>query len=84
MTKPTLCVCDQHGSRPACASAQSDQDQDPTCSLTNSIQVEKLIENSMDPDQIRLRGWAGWSGSVLVANSLCWFCHGMAQLFSSG
>jgi hypothetical protein len=35
MTKPTLCVCDQHGFRPACASAQSDQD--PCCSLTNSI-----------------------------------------------
>jgi hypothetical protein len=25
-TKPTKCVCDQHGSRPACASAQTDQD----------------------------------------------------------
>jgi hypothetical protein len=35
MTKPTLCVCDQHGSRPACASAQSDQD--PCCSLMNRI-----------------------------------------------
>jgi hypothetical protein len=34
-TKPTKCVCDQHGSRPACASAQSDQD--PCCSLTNPI-----------------------------------------------
>jgi hypothetical protein len=34
-TKPTLWVCAQHGSRPACASAQSDQD--PYCSLTYSI-----------------------------------------------
>jgi hypothetical protein len=34
-TKPTQWVCDQHGSRPACASAQSDQD--PWCSLTNSF-----------------------------------------------
>jgi hypothetical protein len=24
---------------------------------------------------IRLRGCAGWSGSMLVANPLCWFCH---------
>jgi hypothetical protein len=35
MAKPTECVCDQHGSRPACASAQSDQD--PCCSLTSPI-----------------------------------------------
>jgi hypothetical protein len=34
-TKPTYWVCDQHGSRPACASKQSDQD--PCCSLTNPI-----------------------------------------------
>jgi hypothetical protein len=34
-TKPMQCVCDQHGSRPACASTQSDQDS--CCSLTNSI-----------------------------------------------
>jgi hypothetical protein len=40
--------------------AQSDQD--PCCSLTNSItNLEKLIANSMDPDQI-----------ALVANPL-WF-----------
>jgi hypothetical protein len=30
----------------------------------------------MDPDQT-----AGWSGSMLVANPLCWFCHGAAQIF---
>jgi hypothetical protein len=48
--KPTYCVCDQHGFRPACASAQSDQD--PCCSLTNSItRRETDISNSMDPDQ---------------------------------
>jgi hypothetical protein len=35
MTKPTVLVCDQHGSRSACASSQSDQD--PCCSLTNPI-----------------------------------------------
>jgi hypothetical protein len=35
MTKPTWWVCDQQGSRPACASTQSDQD--PCCSLTNPI-----------------------------------------------
>jgi hypothetical protein len=34
-TKPTKCVCDQHGSRPACASAKSDQN--PCCSLTNPL-----------------------------------------------
>jgi hypothetical protein len=32
MTKPTKWICDQHGTRPACASAQSDQD--PCCSLS--------------------------------------------------
>jgi hypothetical protein len=29
---------------------------------------------------IRLRGCAGWSGSMLVANALCWFCHDVAQI----
>jgi hypothetical protein len=28
-------------------------------------------------------GCAGWSGSMLVANPLCWFCHGVAQIVSS-
>jgi hypothetical protein len=32
----------------------------------------------MDPDQtVR---WAGWSGSMLVANTLCWFCCDAAQM----
>jgi hypothetical protein len=35
MTKPTLCVRDQHGSKPTCASAQSDKD--PQFSLINPI-----------------------------------------------
>jgi hypothetical protein len=25
-------------------------------------------------------GCAGWSGSMLVANPLCWFCHDAAQI----
>jgi hypothetical protein len=29
---------------------------------------------------IRLRGCAGWSGSMLVANALCWFCRDVAHL----
>jgi hypothetical protein len=39
MTKPIQWVCDQHRSELACASAQSDQD--PCCSLTNSITSRK-------------------------------------------
>jgi hypothetical protein len=32
----------------------------------------------MDPDQtVRM---SGWSGSMLVANPLCWFCHGAAHI----
>jgi hypothetical protein len=31
---------------------------------------------------IRLRGCAGWSGSMLVANALCWFCHDAAHIVS--
>jgi hypothetical protein len=35
----------------------------------------------MDPDQpAHPRGCAGWSGSMLVANQLCWFCHDAAQI----
>jgi hypothetical protein len=33
-------VCNQHGSRPACTSAQSDQD--PCCSLTNPITSREI------------------------------------------
>jgi hypothetical protein len=29
---------------------------------------------------IRLRGCTGWSGSMLVANPLFWFCHDTAQI----
>jgi hypothetical protein len=29
---------------------------------------------------IRLHRCAGWSGSMLVANPSCWFCHGTAHL----
>jgi hypothetical protein len=28
----------------------------------------------------RLRRFAGWSGSMLVANALCWFCHDTAHM----
>jgi hypothetical protein len=40
-TKPTLCVCDQHGSRPDCTSMQSDQD--PCCWLSVSLLVIGLV-----------------------------------------
>jgi hypothetical protein len=30
---------------------------------------------------IRLRGCAGWSGSMLVANALCWFCRDVAHFY---
>jgi hypothetical protein len=29
---------------------------------------------------IRLCRCAGWSGSMLVANPLCWFCHDAAHM----
>jgi hypothetical protein len=45
--------------------------------LPTLLQVEKLIANSMDPDQTH----AGWSGSMLVTNALCWFCRDTAQLY---
>jgi hypothetical protein len=48
MTKPTLWVCNQHGSRPACASAQSDQD--PCWLLTNRIK-------SREPDSEQHGSW---------------------------
>jgi hypothetical protein len=49
MTKPMQCVCDQHGSTPACAPAQSDQD--PCCSLTNPITSTETDSKQHDPDQ---------------------------------
>jgi hypothetical protein len=47
MAKPTLCVCDQHGYRPVCSQIRIH-----TVRLPNLLQVEKLIANSIDPDQI--------------------------------
>jgi hypothetical protein len=32
---------------------------------------------------ISYRGGAGWSGSMLVANPLCWFCLDAAQMINS-
>jgi hypothetical protein len=58
--------------------AQSDQD--PCCSLSVSLLVIGFVSEQHGSDPIRLRGCASWSGSLLVANPLCWFCHGMAQL----
>jgi hypothetical protein len=46
--------------------------------LPTLLQVEKLIANSIDPDQTAQS--AGWSGSMLVANALCWFCRDAAQI----
>jgi hypothetical protein len=37
--------------------------------------LKGLKANSMDPYQ----GCAGWSGSMLVANALRWFCHDTAH-----
>jgi hypothetical protein len=46
------------------------------------LQVENPIANSMGI-LIRLRGCAGWFGSMLVANPLCWFCRDAAQTILS-
>jgi hypothetical protein len=45
--------------------------------LPTLLQGEKLIANSMDPDQTTR--CASWSGSMLLANALCWFCRDAAQ-----
>jgi hypothetical protein len=52
-----------------------------TVRLPTLSQVEKLIANSMDSDQtatVRMR-WLR-SGSMLVANALCWFCCDAAHV----
>jgi hypothetical protein len=72
-TKSTQCICNYYGSRPACASVQSDQD--PCCSLSVS-RVGKPTAWIL----IRLGRCTCWSGSMLVANALCWFCRDAAQI----
>jgi hypothetical protein len=47
--------------------------------LQTLLQVVKLIANSMNHDQTA-NGCAGWSGSMLVANALCWFCRDAAHI----
>jgi hypothetical protein len=46
--------------------------------LLTLLQVEKLTAYKWI--LIRLRGCAGWSGSMLVANPICWFCRDAAQI----
>jgi hypothetical protein len=58
------------------ASPQSDQD--PCCSLSVSVLVIELV--SEQHGSLSDCGCAGWSGSMLVANALCWFCHDAAQI----
>jgi hypothetical protein len=72
MTKPTEWVCNQHGSRPACASVQSDQD--PCClfvcffhftSFSNSISVTKaggfltIVPGELPEQQISFKSELG-------------------------
>jgi hypothetical protein len=51
----------------------------PAHPLTNSISSRE-IDSETAWILIRLRGSAGWSGSMLVANPLCWFCHDAVQI----
>jgi hypothetical protein len=60
----------QHGSRPACTFAQSDQD--PCCFLTNPF-TSRETDGKQHGSWISLQKCAGWSGSMLVANALCCF-----------
>jgi hypothetical protein len=62
MTKSTYCVCDQHGSRPACASAHSDQN--PCCSLTNPI-------TSRETDSEQHGSWSDCADAQ-AGLDLCW------------
>jgi hypothetical protein len=61
------------------ASALSDQD--PCCSLSVSLLVIGLVLGKRTTwFLIKLRGCAGWTGSMLVANALCWFCRDAAHM----
>jgi hypothetical protein len=49
---------------------------DPCCSLSVSLRAIGFVSEQHG-------SWsdcAGWSGSMLVANPWCWFCHGAAHL----
>jgi hypothetical protein len=61
-TKPTYWVCDQHGSSPACASTQSDQD--PCCMLTNPI-------TSRETDSEQHESWSDCT-DALAGLDPCW------------
>jgi hypothetical protein len=67
MTKPW--VCDQHGSKSACASTQSDQD--PCCSITNLITSRETDSEqhgswSDCADAGRKRTMLSWRGSYKI------------------
>jgi hypothetical protein len=72
ITKPTLWVCDQHGSRPACASAQSDQD--PFCLLSVSLVVIGFVSEQHG-------SWSNCADVWVQAGRkpICWFCHSAAH-----
>jgi hypothetical protein len=48
-------------------------------SFSTCIRVGKWIAWIL----IRLRWCSGWFGSMLDANPLCWFCHGVALIIKS-
>ena len=77
MTKPTKWVCAQRRLRSARASAQSDQSLG--CVLNGLLRTQAFFMQTVR-SLIRLGGCPGWSESSLGAQSLCWFCHVMAQI----
>jgi hypothetical protein len=48
--------------------------------LSVSLLVKELVSKRTAWILIRLRGYTGWSGSMLVANALCWFCRDATQI----
>ena len=79
MTKPTKWLCAQRRLRSAWASAQSNQSL--RCPHEESLGPWLPIERTAKT-LIRLGGCPGWSESSLGAQSLCWFCHVAAQVYT--
>ena len=81
-------TCTQRSLRSALASAQSDQFSLSTIQFFVFFQSHRILRNPsyLATHWVHSEDWSDcadpcWSDSSLGAQSFCWFCHGLAQLW---
>ena len=76
--KTTKWLCAQRRLKSAWTSAQADQSL--RCALNGWLRTQAFFMRTAKT-LIRLGGCPGWSESSLGAQSFCWFCHEVTQMY---